>query len=130
MASITIASVTIPNWQINSDVQLRVYALQSFIAADGTVVNCGKPSADQTESSNFFVPAACTLSGTNLTIASLALESTTDSQDNPAATYGAFFYTTEGELLAPFAEFAQFVLPSSPSSTTWAAIAQAQQGAL
>ena len=38
--------------------------------------------------------------------------------------------TTEGELLAPFAEFAQFVLPSSPSSTTWAAIAQAQQGAL
>ena len=130
MASISIASVSIPNWQRDSDVQLRVYPLASFEAADGAIVAQGTPSQDQTVAGNFYTAAACTLSGTTLSIASLTLESTTDSLDNPAATYGAFFYTAEGEQICPFGNFSNFVLPAAPTSTTWAAIELAQAGTL
>jgi hypothetical protein len=123
MASITIASVAIPNWELGSDVQLRIYALASFVALDNTIVAAGKPSEDTSESGNFYQPVACTLSGTTLTIASCTLESTVDSQDNPSAMYGAWFFTTEGQRIGAFAEFAGFFLPASPTSTTWKAIA-------
>jgi hypothetical protein len=33
-------------------------------------------------------------------------------------------------MIGPFAELHRFVLPSSPTSTTWAAIAVAQRGIL
>ncbi len=130
MASITIASASVPNWELPSDVQLRIYPLQSFLAADSTIESAGVPSEDATQSGNDFIPVACTLSGTTLTIASCVLESTTDSLDNPAAQYGAFFYTTEGQKIGGFAEFTSFALPSSPTSTTWAAIAEAQGDSL
>lgn len=129
MASISIASATVPNWQLTSDVQLRVYALASFEASDGSLIVAGCPTGDETVAANFFVTAACTLSGTTLTIAALTLESTTDS-DNPGATYGAYFFTTEGELIGPFGKFANFLLPASPTSTTWGAIELAQEGTL
>jgi len=130
MASISIAAISIPNWELGSDVQLRIYPLQSFIAADDTIEAAGIPSEDSSQSDNFFLPVACTLSGTTLAIASCTLESTTDSLDNPSATYGAYFYTTEGQRIAAFGEFASFVLPSAPTNTTWQAIAVAQGGSL
>jgi hypothetical protein len=130
MATITIATVNIPNWQLSSDVVLRIYALQPFEAADGTLVSAGIPSEDSSQSGNFFQSVACTLTGTTLAIASCALESTTDSLDNPSAQYGAYFYTTEGQKLGAFAEFAAFTLPAAPTSTTWGAIAIAQGGSL
>ena len=128
MASITIASVTIPNWQLSSDVQLRIYALQNFTAADSTIEAAGVPSQDPTQSGNFFQAVSCSLAGSSLTIASCTLESTTDSLDNPAAQYGAFFYTTEGVYIGAFGQFAAFSLPAAPTSTTWEAIAVAQRG--
>lgn len=128
MASITIASVTVPNWELTSDVQLRLYALESFVAADGTLVAAGVPSEDCSQNNNFFQAVNCTLSGTTLTIAACTLESTSDSMDNPEARYGAFFFTTEGQLIGAFGEFASFALPASPTSTTWGAIAVAQAG--
>ena len=130
MASISIASASVPNWQQTSDVQLRIYPLQSFEAADGSLEVQGSPSADVATAGNWFESVACTLTGTTLTIAACSLESTTDSPDNPAATYGAFFYTTEGQQIGPFGAFAKFVLPATPTSTTWAAIEAAQQGIL
>jgi hypothetical protein len=130
MAAITIASASIPNWQRDSDVQLRIYALQSFVTADNSLIAQGTPAFDENVAGNFFVPAACSLSGTTLTIASVALPSTTDSLDNPSATYGAYFYTTEGEQIGAFGAFARFVLPAAPTSTTWAAIQMAQGGVL
>lgn len=126
MAQVTIASVSIPNWQLSSDVQLRIYALQSFQAADATLVAAGVPSEDSAQNDNFYQAVACTLTGTTLTIASCTLESTTDSLDNPSAQYGAFFFTTEGVKLGAFGEFAAFALPAAPTSTTWGAIAVAQ----
>lgn len=130
MASIAIASVTLPNWELGPDVQLRIYALQSFIAADSSIIAAGTPSEDASQNNNFFEGVACTVSGTTLTIAACTLESTTDSLDNPAATYGAYFYTTEGQRIGGFGRFSNFCLPSAPTSTTWAAIEQAQVGIL
>ena len=130
MASITIASVNTPNWDLTSDVVLRIYPLQSFIAADGTMIAAGIPSEDSAQNNNFYQSVACSLSGTTLTIASCTLESTTDSQDNPSAQYSAYFFTTEGQRLGCFAEFAAFSLPAAPTSTTWNAIAIAQRGSL
>jgi hypothetical protein len=130
MASISIASVAIPNWDLSSDVALRIFALQSFIAADGNILSAGTPSEDSTQNDNFYESVACTLSGSTLTVAACTLESTTDSLDNPAAQYGAYFFTNEGQRIAAFAEFAAFALPASPASTTWKAIAIAQRGSL
>lgn len=127
MASISIASVSIPNWQLGPDVVLRIYSLESFVAADNSIVAAGIPSEDSSQNDNFFEPVACSLSGTTLTIAACALLSTSDSLDNPAARYGAFFFTTEGQRIGAFAEFACFSLPASPTSTTWKAIAIAQE---
>jgi hypothetical protein len=130
MASITIASVNLPNWDLSSDVQLRIYALESFTAADNSVIAAGVPSEDVALSDNFFQAVACTLSGTTLAIAGCTLESTTDSLDNPSAQYAAYFYTTEGQRIGAFAGFGAFILPATPASTTWAAIAVAQVGLL
>jgi hypothetical protein len=130
MALISIASISIPNWDLTSDVELRVYPLQSFIAADGSMIAAGIPSEDSSQNDNFFQRVPCTLTGTTLAIAACALESTTDSQDNPSAQYGAYFFTSEGQRLGTFAEFATFSLPPAPTSTTWNAIAIAQKGAL
>ena len=130
MATITIAAVSVPNWELGSDVQLRIYALESFVSADGDLNPAGVPSEDSSQNDNFYQAVACTLSGTTLSIAGCTLESTTDSLDNPAAKYGAYFFTAEGQNLGAFAEFAAFALPAAPTSTTWAAIAEAQAEAL
>jgi hypothetical protein len=130
MASITIASVAVPNWQRDSDVELRIYARSSFIAADGTLVAEGHPDFDEAVAGNWFVRAACSLSSSVLTIPSITLISTTDSQDNPAAEYSAYFYTTEGEQIGAFGAFDLFKLPASPASTTWKDIQLAQGGNL
>jgi hypothetical protein len=122
MASVSIAATSIPNWQAGSDVVLRIYPLSSFQAADGTLLVQGNPSNDEASAANFYIPVACTLSGSTLSIASVTLKSTTDSVDNPTAKYGAFFYTNEGEQIAPFGQFASFALPASPTSTTWDAL--------
>jgi hypothetical protein len=130
MATITIASATLNNWQHSSDVALRIYALQSFVAADGSMIAAGVPSEDSSENSTFFQSVACTLAGSTLSIAACTLLSTTDSLDLASAQYSAWFFTTEGQRICPFAEFAAFALPSSPTSTTWKDIAIAQRGSL
>ncbi len=128
MATIAIASVSVNNWELGSDVGLRIYALESFVAADSSIVPSGVPSEDESTNNNNFLAVACTVSGTTLTIAACSLKSTTDSLDNPAARYGAYFFNNEGQNLGAFGEFAAFSLPPSPTSTTWAAIAVAQLG--
>ena len=128
MATISIASAAVSNWVLPSDVVLRIYALQSFLAADNTLVAAGVPSGDASQNDNFFQAVSCALNGTTLTVAACALESTTDAQDNPNAQYAACFFTNEGVRIGAFAQFAAFFLPASPNPTTWAAIALAQKG--
>ena len=126
MAVITFSPATIGNWELSNNVVLRIYALESFVSADGNLNAAGVPSEDASQNSNFFQAVSCTLSGTTLAIAACMLESTTDSLDNPSAKYGAYFFTNEGQNLGAFGEFAAFMLPASPTSTTWEAIALAQ----
>jgi hypothetical protein len=125
MPLITIATINLSGWQRDSDVQLRFYADQSFIASDGTLVNAGNPSEDQTVSDNWFVAAPCTVASGVVTVPQVQLYSTLDS-DTPNAHWQGWFYTAEGERICPFAEFAKFMLPATPTPTTWAAIAAAQ----
>jgi hypothetical protein len=121
--SVTIAATSVPNWQRDSDVVLRIYALTSFIAADGTIVVGGNTSQDASLNDNWFANYTCTVSSGNLSIPAVTLPSTTDSLDVPSAVWSAAFFTVEGEFIAPFGQFARFPLTPSPSSTTWAAIA-------
>lgn len=128
MPLISIASVVVPAWQRDSDVELRVYALQSFVASPtNTVVPAGCPSEDESQSDNNYWSAPVTVDpvAKTATVAAISLFSTTDS-DNPQARYAAYFYTTEGERICPFAEFANFSLPGDFTSTTWKDIAAAQ----
>ena len=126
MANITIASTTLSSWHLGDDVHLRIYPLAPFVAADGSIIMGAPLSPDSSLDSNFYEEVACSVVGQALTIASCTLASTMDSLDNPGAAYGAYFFTNEGEMIAPFGEFASFQLAASPTSTTWGAISQAQ----
>jgi hypothetical protein len=123
MALITIASVTIPGWQGNSSgVDLRIYTNESFTAATGTLY---PQSVRQNLASlgTFFQSSVCTVSGGSLTVPAITIDSTTDSPDNPDATYSAVLWDTTTNLpLQNFGTFASFALAPTPTSTTWAAI--------
>ena len=97
-------------------------------ASDGTDLVAGCPSDDEANGSNFYGKIVCTVADAVLTIPETVLESTTDSEDNPGARYGAWFYTSEGERLGPFGQFQRFALPPTPTSTSWPAIEAAQAG--
>jgi hypothetical protein len=125
MPSIAIAAVTIPNWSGNtSGISLRVYNNQNFLAQSGTLY----PATVQNNLKaaglgTFFQSFACTVASGALTIPALALDSTADSPDNPAATYSAVFWDgASGQPIQPFGSAAAFSLSPAPTSTTWAAI--------
>lgn len=127
MASITIASVTIPGWQGNtSGVVLRIYTNESFTAASGTLY----PQSVRTNSpalGTFFQSYGCTVSSGSLTVPSVTIDSTTDSPDNPDATFSAVLWDTTTDLpIQNFGTYGSWQLTPSPTSTTWAAIFAAQ----
>jgi hypothetical protein len=122
---VTIASTTIPGWQGNSSgVMLRIYANKSFTAASGTLYPKSNPCAP-VSLGTFFQLFACTVSSGSLVIPSVTIDSTTDSVDNPDATYTAVLWdSTSGKQIQPF--FSSFALSPTPASTTWAAIFSAE----
>jgi hypothetical protein len=127
MASITIASVTIPGWQGNtSGVTLRIYTNASFTAESGTLYpksNTCAPSSLGT----FFQSYACTVSSGTLVVPAVTIDSTADSPDNPDATFSAVLFDSQsGKQIQSFGTFGQFSLNPSPTSTTWAAIFTAE----
>lgn len=127
MALITISSVTIPGWQGSSlGVVLRIYTNSDFTAETGTLY----PRSVITNTASlgtFFQSYSCSVSGGSLTIPSVTLDSTTDSPDNPDATYSAVLWdTATGLQVQPFGTYTAFRLPPSPTSTSWAAIFSAQ----
>jgi hypothetical protein len=125
--TISVASRTIQNWQYTtSNVQLRIYANKAFITSDGRPVLPGSPNGG-----NVYKTLTCTVvtdgaGGYTLTIPAFTLDSTTDAQDPPGmtATYSAWFYTTTGRQIAPFAGFESFrILPVyATNPTSWALI--------
>jgi hypothetical protein len=127
MATITIASVTIPGWQGNtSGVQLRIYTNSSFTAESGTLYPQSNIYLSQTIGT-FYQSYACSVSSGSLVIPAVTIDSTTDSPDNPAATYSAVLWDSQsGKQIQPLGTFGQFSLTPSPTSTTWAAIFTAE----
>ena len=129
---ITISSVTIPNWQGTSDsVSLLIYINGAFTAETGTLypltVSTGLPYGGHQSVGTFYQSFPCTVSSGTLTIPSITIDSTTDSPDNPAATYSAVLWdTTVGIPIQMFGTLAAWSLNSSPTSTTWAAIFTAE----
>lgn len=124
MALITIATVTVPNWQGNtSGIVLRIYVNQSFTAATGTIymqtVNANASSGLGT----FFQANDCTVSGTELEIPAITLDSTTDGLDNQSSSYSAVLWdSTSGKMIQPFGTYSKFTLSATPTSITWAQI--------
>lgn len=123
MASISIASISVPNWQGNSSgIQLRIYANCSFTAQSGTFYPLGNVHASP-NAGQFYQLYACTVSSGSLVIPAVTLDSTADSPDDPSATYSAYLWDSNtGKLIQSFGTFGAFSLSPSPTSTTWAAI--------
>ena len=123
MPLITIASVTVPNWQGSaSGVSLRVYANQSFTAQSGNIVPKSVLS-NLASLGTFFDSTACTVSAGSLTIPAVTLESTVDSPDEPGATYSAVLWDgASGQPIQTFGTQGSFPVQSTPTNTTWAAI--------
>jgi len=123
MPLITIAAVTIPNWQGNATgIVLRLYANESFTAQSGSFyprgVQCNPASLG-----TFFQAVTCSVVGGALTIPSFTLDSTTDSPDNPDASYSAVLWdSASGKPVQSYGTFAAFALPAEPTPTTWSAI--------
>lgn len=126
MASVTIASITIPNWQGNlSGVQLHIFAMKSFTASSGTFYPKGNPLAIAPVG-GFFQSYNCTYSAGSLVIPAVTLDSTVDSTDAPDATYCAILFDSQsGRNIQPFGA-QPFALNTSPTSTTWAVIFAAE----
>ena len=126
MASITIASVTVPNWQGNtSGIVLRVYFNEAFTAASGNIYpkTIYSNAAVAASLGTFYQTNACTVTGTSLVIPAITLDSTTDSPDNPGASYSAVLWdSTTGKPIQMFGTFPSFVLDPTHTSATWAAI--------
>jgi hypothetical protein len=126
MPLITIAAVTIPNWQgAAANVSLRIYANDSFTAQSGAIV----PQTVLTNAPSlgtFFKTVPCSIASGALTIPLLTLESTVDSPDNPDATYAAVFWDEASQqLIQPFGTESEFSLPVT-TPTTWSAIFTAE----
>jgi hypothetical protein len=123
MPLITIAAVTIPDWQGNtSGVSLRIYTNENFIAQSGTIYP-KSVLANPASLGTFFQSVVCTISGADLTIPEVQIDSTTDSPDRPDATYSAVFWDDDAEQpIQTFGICKKFSVAASPTSTTWAAV--------
>lgn len=116
MGSVTISSIIIPGWQRSgSDVELRIYVDEDYLASDGTLVVAGNPGNNLVYKT--FVCTINTTLKTN-TISAGSLFSTTDGRDRQTSRYSAYFFsTTTNSIIEPF--LLQFKLSPTPSTQTW-----------
>lgn len=128
MPLITIAAVTLPDWQGNeAGIELLIYANSEFTAQSGTI-HAKSVRSNSASLGTFFKSVPCTVDGTgNLTIPQLQLDSTVDSPDNPGATFSAvLFDTASGQMIQAFGTRECFGIPADPINTTWATIFTAE----
>jgi hypothetical protein len=130
MPLITIATVTIPGWQGNTaGVVLRIYSNADFTAQSGTFYPRSVRSAPASLGT-FYRSYACVAAAgppPTLQIPQVQIDSTTDSPDNPGATYSAELWdSTSGKTIQRFGTFDRFALGPAQTNTTWAAIFAAE----
>ncbi|HEY2467981.1 MAG TPA: hypothetical protein VGI45_09065 [Terracidiphilus sp.] len=120
MASITISNISLSSWQGNTfGVQLRIYTNGNFTANGGNLHQATIQS-NPASLSTFFDVYNCTYSSGSLFVPAVTLDSTTDSPDNPSASYSAvLFDTNSGKQIQQFGTYNSFQLSPSPTTTTW-----------
>jgi hypothetical protein len=124
MAVITINSQNLYGWQGNSsNVALQIKCDATFTANSGNIVMA--TSDNPASLGSFYQLYTCTVSGTTLTIPAVTLDSTSDSSNNPSATYSAHLYdqSTNQTIQAYGTSFG--VNPDT-TPTTWANIFSAE----
>jgi hypothetical protein len=115
MSTVTVSSIIIPQWQYGgTTAKLRLFLDRGFVASSGIPLQASAPGSGQ-----FYKDVTVTISGTDATIASFTLDSTTDGLDLTGCRYSAFFYTTSGSKIKSFEGFASFALGPSPATVDW-----------
>ena len=125
MPMITIAAVTLQDWQGNaSGISLLIYTNADFTAQSGNI----HPKSAQSNPASlgtFYKSVPCTADdqAATLAIPQVQLDSTVDSPDNPGATYSAvIFDTVSGKPVQAFGTKESFDVPADPVNTSWATI--------
>ena len=125
--TITVQSIVIPNYRValnpGETLYLVIYADRPFISSAGIPIQAGSPA-----NGRWYKRVTCSVVGTDVTIPSFTLDSTTDAQDIPgkAARYSAYFYANTRNL-GQYGGFESFrLLPvytnPTPTDATWAQI--------
>ena len=128
MAQVTISPVTLSGWSgLSTGVALYVFCNDAFTGSDGTLVP--KTVRDNVKNGlgTFYQSFACTVNNGQLAVPAVQLESTTDSPDNPDASYSAVLWdSTTGMAIQSFGTRQSFALSPTPTTITWAAIFSGQ----
>jgi hypothetical protein len=112
MSTLTLASFTPPNCQLGTNISLRVYYEQTFVASDGTYV-VGNPVGGV----DFYAEIPCTVSADVLTVPSFDLITTDNPQPQgaPVCRVSAVLYQGDSALETVWS---QWVIPVSLAPTT------------
>jgi hypothetical protein len=118
MTLITVSQLSQPWTFGGSEATLRIFASEPFHAADGTFVVGGSPGT-----SNVAYEVECSLAVQDtIIIPETEIQSTEDSRDRPDAGYTAIIYDEDDVERYRLVE--NCLLPSSPTTTTWAEITE------
>lgn len=125
MATITVSSFLVENWQDSTVTTLRIFCDSGFTTSGTQYVPQSGPSDTVAYKS-----LTCTYDSAakTLLIPSFTIDSTTDGLDITTARFSAYFFDTSGTLVRPFAGFTSFAVPATPTTTTWVAIRIYNQG--
>lgn len=120
MTNITIGTFGIPDANVvGSTAVLRIYASENWVDSLGVPRVGGDIGAAP---NGFFKEVACTISGQVITIPQFTSPSTLDSIDKPNVRLtGIIFYGVGNKKQGPQI-FTDWMIPYSPTTTTWAAL--------
>lgn len=110
---VSVDPITVSSWRFPmTQVKMRIYPNQTFLTSEGELIQKGIIGRSQ-----WYKEVTCTVSGNNITIPSLTIDSTDDS-DIPAASYTAVFFDNRGSRIDNY--YVGFRVPSTyGSSVSW-----------
>jgi hypothetical protein len=110
---VTVSSLAVTGWRFPmTAVKVRVYPNNTFLTSEGELIQKGEVGR-----SAWYREYNCTVTGSQITLPAMTLDSTDDS-DVPAASYSAIFFDAKGNRIDNY--YANFRVPSTyGSSITW-----------
>lgn len=120
--NITITGLSVQGWRGGATCSIRVFANNTFHDSAGNLI-----VGAATDSKQFYLPVlqpTCTVSGNTVTVGSFVLPATTDSIDNPNATYSLAVFEGTGNTAVKriTATPATFRVPHELTPLTWSKI--------